>query len=259
MFNMGLRKKQGWFTGVTIWLILILSFSAYAETDNYSNADIHKKANYNNEYEKFLNQAYDTLLSVGTEEMRVEIPIVVKNDDEVREFARYVYQVYDLTGRVAVEKGVRSSAGENRIKIFLKLDNPYEIYNQQKEVEQLIINFVKGLEGVSDYDKVIQINNWIADGASYDYTLQHGSCYENLVGRVSTCNGFASAFYTVCSYAGVHCENVKGWVGDKYHIWNRVELNGEWKYVDVTWNNMAGENKWLLISREEMNEDRVEE
>lgn len=55
------------------------------------------------------------------------------------------------------------------------------------------------------------------------------------------------------------CENVKGWVGDKYHIWNRVELDGVWKYVDVTWNNMAGENNWLLISREEMNEDRVEE
>ncbi len=64
------------------------------------------------------------------------------------------------------------------------------------------------------------------------------------------CEGYATLFYELCKYTNVNCEMVTGFADEdeekiakykklKYvptnHSWNRVLLNGEWLYLDVTW------------------------
>lgn len=64
------------------------------------------------------------------------------------------------------------------------------------------------------------------------------------------CEGYATLFYELCRMTNVKCEMVTGYAGDdmekigKYkkqkqfptnHAWNRVYLNDEWLYLDVTW------------------------
>lgn len=64
------------------------------------------------------------------------------------------------------------------------------------------------------------------------------------------CEGYATLFYELCKYTNVNCEMVTGFADEdeekiakykkqKYiptnHAWNRVLLNGEWLYLDVTW------------------------
>lgn len=251
---MRVHKKNGHaghVMGVVLLLCVLMATPAYGNSAN------SKKANYNEGYEVILSEIYNTLSALGESEVQIVVPDLFASDAEIEAFAKYVYQVYDLTGRVKVQKSTVSSQNGKKYKALLQFDNPCEVYEEQKAAEQILIDFAAGLEGLSDYDKVILINDWLSE-ASYDYTLQGKSCYANLVEKASTCNGFARAFYGACSYAGVDCENVRGWVGDTYHMWNRVLVDGSWKYVDVTWNSMAGENKWLLITREEMNQDRRE-
>jgi len=36
---------------------------------------------------------------------------------------------------------------------------------------------------------------------------------------------------------------------------NKVKVNGEWKYIDVTWNDNTSSNRWCLISESQMNSD----
>lgn len=64
------------------------------------------------------------------------------------------------------------------------------------------------------------------------------------------CEGYATLFYELCRAAGVDCDVVWGYadndviVVEKYkkrnacptvHAWNKVKINGQWAYVDVTW------------------------
>ena len=64
------------------------------------------------------------------------------------------------------------------------------------------------------------------------------------------CEGYATLFYELCRYTNVNCEMVTGFASDDIdkidkfkkqknfptnHAWNRVLLNGEWLYIDVTW------------------------
>ena len=64
------------------------------------------------------------------------------------------------------------------------------------------------------------------------------------------CEGYATLFYELCRYTNINCEMVTGFADldidkiNKYknqryiptnHAWNKVLLNGEWLFIDVTW------------------------
>ncbi|MCX6297018.1 MAG: hypothetical protein NTX97_13345, partial [Bacteroidetes bacterium] len=68
--------------------------------------------------------------------------------------------------------------------------------------------------------------------------------------RRGICEGYATLFYELCRYTNVNSEIVHGFADEdekkiakyrkqKYvptnHAWNKVLLNGEWLYIDVTW------------------------
>ena len=178
-------KCAGYAVGIVFLSCVLMATPAYGNT----NAKTYKKANYDERYETILDEIYNTLLGLGESEVRLEIPGLFENKSEVTEFAKYVYQIYDLTGRVMVRQSAVSTQKGEKYKVFLQFDNPTEIYEEQKAAEQILIDFAGGLEKLSDHDKVVQINNWLAKEASYDYTLQGKSCYANLVEKTSTCNG----------------------------------------------------------------------
>lgn len=64
------------------------------------------------------------------------------------------------------------------------------------------------------------------------------------------CEGYATLFYELCRYTNINCQMVTGFAKNdadkinkykkqKYvptnHAWNKVLLNGQWLYIDVTW------------------------
>lgn len=66
------------------------------------------------------------------------------------------------------------------------------------------------------------------------------------------CEGQATLFYELCRASGIECEMVNGYadndttIVNKYkkrnvcptmHAWNKVQVNGEWVHIDVTWAN----------------------
>jgi transglutaminase/protease-like cytokinesis protein 3 len=78
----------------------------------------------------------------------------------------------------------------------------------------------------------------------YDYATQV------LKKKRGICEGYATLFYELCKASNINCEMVNGYAGNdlekvkKYkrakscptvHAWNKVMLNGEWLYIDVTW------------------------
>ena len=109
--------------------------------------------------------------------------------------------------------------------------------------------------GMSEYEKVKAIHDWIINNTQYDtigvitgkvpatsFTAE--GLFET---HVAVCDGYSKAFQLLCQRAGIDCVCVEGTATefesrldgteDDGHMWNCVKLGGDWYHVDVTWND----------------------
>ena len=97
----------------------------------------------------------------------------------------------------------------------------------------------------SDYDKVMQMHNWLVDNLDYGTDVAGNSSY-NIYGafciRNVVCEGYAEAFKYLLDKLGIPCILVSGTAQNsegstENHEWNYVQLDGKWYAVDVTWDD----------------------
>lgn len=104
----------------------------------------------------------------------------------------------------------------------------------------------------TDYEKAKFVHDYLVTSAEYDHealaesekTIHDAaseyiySAYGCLVNKKTVCAGYAKAFQMIMNKLDVPCTFV---VGDSYsgehHGWNRLEMEGESYYVDVTWDD----------------------
>lgn len=98
----------------------------------------------------------------------------------------------------------------------------------------------------TDEEKVVAIYNYMADRYSYDYKLANeitsGKITKYIPDTAATLNGttgmcydFSSLFAAMCRSEGIPCALTKGYAGSSYHAWNKVNLNGSWYQIDLTY------------------------
>lgn len=98
----------------------------------------------------------------------------------------------------------------------------------------------------TDEEKVVAIYNYMADRYSYDYELANeitsGKITKYIPDTAATLNGttgmcydFSSLFAAMCRSEGIPCTLTKGYAGSSYHAWNKVNLNGSWYQIDLTY------------------------
>lgn len=104
----------------------------------------------------------------------------------------------------------------------------------------------------NDSLKVRSIYLWMATHINYDISglVSGRGSYENpraiLIHRKAVCLGYSILFDSLCAVAGIPAEVVLGYVympwyeaRDTFyldtHAWNAVQVDGEWKLIDVTW------------------------
>lgn len=118
-------------------------------------------------------------------------------------------------------------------------------------------------------DKVRAIHDYVASVATYDSGAadsitagktgghrveQSQEAYGILVAGTAVCNGYAQAFQAMAQAAGVQSVIVTGEASSGVtvgpHAWNRVLVDGEWRTVDVTWDDADGwgtQEVYLLV------------
>ncbi len=99
-------------------------------------------------------------------------------------------------------------------------------------------------------DAILSFHDYLIDSCSYSPTHQSTveaqnaynkktnylvhSPYSALVGdRITVCQGYALAFKLLCNMAGIDC----GYAMNQGHIWNIVELDGNYYHFDLTWDD----------------------
>ena len=113
------------------------------------------------------------------------------------------------------------------------------------------------LEGMTDYDAVSTIYEYITSHVAYDYDnvnneayhLQY-TAYGALINGIAVCQGYAVLFYRLALECGIDSRLISGWGGGP-HGWNIVELNDLYYNLDATWD--AGTTSYDYFLRCEAN------
>ena len=140
-------------------------------------------------------------------------------------------------------------------KIMIDMENPR--YETERETEEFFKQFAIN-ESMSDARKVRIIHDTINKMFSYDFTLRNSSSellaafkHNNKI----VCSGYAGIFDLACKKFGLESEEVTGMANDGMgnsgmHAWNKVKIDGEWKYIDCTWDDAINSLTWFLKSKE---------
>jgi len=111
--------------------------------------------------------------------------------------------------------------------------------------------------GMSDYQKEAAINDYLCANSQFDYKARDAlealpkgvmisntykysqTAYGVLINHHGVCQSFAEAYKLIADSAGLPCIVVTGVLnGTGSHMWNRVEIDGQWMTLDVTNNGL---------------------
>lgn len=120
-----------------------------------------------------------------------------------------------------------------------------DLVKKEKYIANIKKQFVSQLQGVSQYEQVKQVHNWLIDNLEYDTTLQKDNIH-NIYGAFSNkevvCEGYARTFKYILDGLGIENVLVSGTATNsdnetESHAWNYVCIEGKWYAVDVTWDD----------------------
>lgn len=119
---------------------------------------------------------------------------------------------------------------------YTKTKEECEILNLQ--IEQYVTECFAGMQdGMSDYEKVKYIYEYIINGTEYNLTAvdSQNICSVFLNGE-SVCMGYAKAMQYLLLEQNILCTLVNGTAQEgEVHAWNLLLLDGQYYHLDVTW------------------------
>lgn len=120
--------------------------------------------------------------------------------------------------------------------------------------------------GMSDYEKSLLLHDALSSHVTYDLTApaMH-TAYGALVNGRAVCDGYAEAYQCLLREAGITSHIVVGYSVNpssgkgEGHAWNLVELDGEYYYTDVTWDDQGDDlyHAYLNVTEDTLTEDHM--
>lgn len=199
-------------------------------------------------FDSYGEQIMGALEKNGSAGGKIGTGIVFDSREKAEEFGSYFYRECYL-GDENLILGIRpAEKNSSRCEIVGIVKNPVEAVAQHKRAKAALREITAQNEVKDPYITAVNLYQWIYEHVNYDDTMKHHSVYSAIIGGSTVCYGYARAYKNLCQYSGLECELVYG----DNHVWNRVKINGEWKYVDITWNKSLGKHRWMFLTAEEM-------
>lgn len=134
---------------------------------------------------------------------------------------------------------------------YLKLHSglsPEETEENARTMRENIEDIFSSMEsGMSPYDRELYLHDAFASRCEYadtsDSQTDKFRVYTSMGGLVdfyAVCEGYSRAMQILLSTCGVETYYVSGMGNEALHMWNTVNIDGEWYYLDVTWNDNDG-------------------
>nr|VZS00776.1 hypothetical protein MF5582_00768 [Mycoplasma feriruminatoris] len=118
-------------------------------------------------------------------------------------------------------------------------------------------------------EKITKAYEWMTENVKFNYssTLIKGqTAYSSLVEKVSVCTGYAKGFEMLMDELGILCTLITSDVSPRdvngvKHVWNLVEIDGEWYHIDTTSDRIEKgqrqEYRFFLLHDDDFTKDDV--
>lgn len=138
-----------------------------------------------------------------------------------------------------------------------------DVEKKKVAVETVTANAMTSISpNMSDYEKSVVLHDWLCQHVTYAESTDGSDqdIYGALVNGRCVCSGYALAYCHLMREAGLSCMEVAGTFDGASHAWDRVTLDGETYYTDVTGDDqegMAPLRNWLNLTSEQMGRSHV--
>ena len=134
-------------------------------------------------------------------------------------------------------------------------------------VESVFQPQIDALQGLSEYDKVKGVYEFLINYTRYDLSYHGKTVYELARDGAAVCEGYTRATQYMLTKLGVEAIYVSGDTvggGDEGHAWNIVKINGKYYQVDTTWGDVEDSDgtesltyKYLCMTDDEIGIDHI--
>lgn len=206
--------------------------------------------------------AYDQLVS-GCEALSTRVDISHRTHQLNAEEASLVWEVvtsdHPAFFWLADGVSIRSSGG---VVTSYGLTVPTDAAKKRAAIDVRVAELTADLTDKSDYEKSLILHNRLAEINTYQFTANDQTVIGSLLEGRSVCAGYARAYQLLMQAVGIPVFYVTGHSKGQGHAWNLVQLDGEWYYTDVTWDDQNDDGgaiyyAYFNLTYEQMGEDHT--
>ncbi|MBO6158553.1 MAG: zinc-ribbon domain-containing protein [Firmicutes bacterium] len=135
------------------------------------------------------------------------------------------------------------------------LMSPEEARQKAAVLNEVCAQLLSEASGMSDFEAALYFHDYLINTTTYDIAFydnpelqpsesESGKAYGCLVSHKAVCAGYTSAYQLLLKKRGVECLYVMGFdpLQNISHSWNCVKLDGEFYYVDLTWDDPSSDD-----------------
>ena len=110
-------------------------------------------------------------------------------------------------------------------------------YDEEQYVSQKVAEILGGIiiSEMDDEQKEKEIHDWIVLNVQYDTDRVEYTAYSALFLGEAVCQGYSLLTFKMLQEAGIEARIISGFGSGEGHMWNMVNLCGNWYHLDVTW------------------------
>ncbi len=117
--------------------------------------------------------------------------------------------------------------------------SPEEIEQQKLQVAAWRDGILSQItDSMTNYDIALFIHDYLVNTVNYDINSVNNQNILSVVQNASSvCAGYTKAYQYLLNQAGIFATYVSGDVGGGSHAWNLVQIDGEYGWIDITWDD----------------------
>lgn len=164
----------------------------------------------------------------------------------------YEYYIYDHS-EVFYISGVKLSYYQGGSSYVYRVSFEYKYGGDKNKIESMrgqirskaleMLGTVNGLS--TDLKKEKALHDLLIKQCSYDLDAAKNpaaypdsfTVYGALINHMAVCQGYAQSMKLLLTSAGIKCLYVTGQANGGGHAWNMVEIGGQWRYLDATFDD----------------------
>ena len=125
-----------------------------------------------------------------------------------------------------------------------------------------VVEIADKFRHLSDVDKVMAVHDYLIDHIEYSNPHIRSFAYGALIEGKAVCQGYAQSLAMILNRLNVECHTIVAMTKGSnpvLHEWVRVKLDGEWYYIDLTWDDTPWAEdknyKYFLINTDMISRD----